>query len=80
MTDLFERITESKQRERRRLAVLPFQEKLQLLEDLWGREAAIIVGRKREKGSAWPDRVLLVREQQAAYGAASAKGGRDAGR
>ncbi len=81
MTDPFERITESKRRERKRLAALPFAEKLKLLEQLRDREAAIIACRRNAPNSVLPGRVLLVREQRVAgYGTEDKQEDRDAGR
>jgi len=80
MTDLFERIAASKQRERRRLAALPFAEKLRVLEQLRDREATIIAGRGYASDKNLSDRVLLVREQRERYDAEAGKEDCDAGR
>jgi len=79
MTDAFEHIIESKQRERKRLAALPFAEKIKILERLRDRDAAIIAGRKGSANAPLPDRVLILREQRARYVAETGKGDRDAG-
>jgi hypothetical protein len=71
MTDPFERIAESKKVERRRLAALPVAEKLRLLERLRDREALLITSRTMPD-LALLDRVMLVRESNAAYGPAEA--------
>ncbi len=80
MTDPFERITKSKQRERRRLAALPFAEKLRLLEELRDREAAIIADREHSSDAALPDRVLLLREPRVRYDAGGGRNDRNSTR
>lgn len=67
MTRHFEGIEESKKRERRRLAALPFAEKLRLLEKLRDREAALIAGRVCSPPTGPSDRILLAREHLARY-------------
>ena len=67
MTGHFERIEKSKQRERRRLAALPFAEKLRLLEKLRDREAALIASRECSPSTRPSDRILLAREHLSRY-------------
>jgi hypothetical protein len=78
VTGRFEHITENKNRERRRLAALPFAEKLRLLEKMRDRAAAIIASRGSAPDMVISDRALLVREHSAAYGTTPEKEDRDA--
>lgn len=82
MNESSEKIAESKQRERKRLAALPFAEKLKILEQLRNREAAILASRPMPVHARLADKLMLVQEYQAAYGSASShqeqtKGGGD---
>lgn len=69
MTDFFKHISERKESERQRLAALPFAEKLKLLEKMRDREASIVASRSGSRGDGLSDRLLLLREERAEYGA-----------
>jgi hypothetical protein len=52
MKPLFEQILDSKQRERRRLATLPFAEKVKILEQLRERQILIAANPLRKKAKS----------------------------
>ncbi|MCF7707724.1 MAG: hypothetical protein K9N52_02345 [Verrucomicrobia bacterium] len=79
MNEPIERIAKSKHRERERIAALPFAEKIKILEQLRNREASILASHRTSMNADLADRVMLVREHQAAYGATHKREDRHAG-